>query len=727
MQARNRQRVSTRASGSSRLAARYWFWLLGGTVLLSLWLRWPLPAPEWSHFDEESLVLIPLGFWSGDLNPHFFNYPTLQFYLASLLYFVRFALADSGPLEQFVAYRYFVDGSDLLSLARGFGTVMAAATVAVTGFLGRLLYGAAGGLLAALFLALMPLSVRFAHLANTDTPAVLWVGLALVFAVRMRQRGTSVDALAAGLFVGLAGATKYPAALAAVPVAAAALLRTPSLRQPGIWCAGAAAVLAFCAASPYVWLDAAAFWSDFSEMGRDHLIPDAAAERPLFFHLRYTLRFGLGLGGAALLFLALARKPGGLSRDEVVLLSGLGAFAILLAAAGSVFMRYALPLTPIVSVLMVRPLLRLRRSPALLAGALAVLLAEPAWTSLRTRALLSGSDTREQAVSWMENHFPDRRRLVHLPDKCGNIQVLTPHRVLVRQTHFLRSFGEDRLMAAYDWLRRRHGLPRLYLEPDPASVLDRARQEPAAGPGVILLDYLHPLCADAEVPPKAAELVPSASWRQTFSPGIGVAAADFDPMDWYFLPLSGFAGLEQTGPTIRLGTLGSATEVPEPGAATLFDVLLNARIGHLAMRDSDWDQAVQAFERALRVPQLSDLLPDAYACRLLCNAGVAHGQLGAHDRTRPFWSQAVDLVPDDPEYYNDLAVACAGSGRIGEAIEVWERLLVLAPDHPTACFNLAKALYNTGQYHRAYEVALKGLGPDHPFAASVRRFLGRDE
>ena len=727
MQGCNRQRVSPQAHESPPFAARYWFWLLGGTVLLSLWVRWPLPGPEWSHFDEESLVLIPLGFWSGDLNPHFFNYPTLQFYLVSLLYFARFVLADSGPLEQFLAYRYFVDGSDLLCLARGFSTVMAAATVAVTGFLGRLLYGAAGGLLAALFLALMPLSVRFGHLANTDIPAVLWVSLALVFAVRMRQRGTGVDALAAGLFVGLAGATKYPAALVGVPVAAAAFLRTPSLRQPGIWCAGGAAVLTFCAASPYVWLDAAAFWRDFAEMGRDHLIPDAAAERPLFFHLRYTLRFGLGLGGVGLLFLALVRKPGALNRDELILLSGLVAFAILLAAAGSVFLRYALPLTPILSVLMVRPLLRLHRRPALLATALAVLLAEPAYASLRTRALLSGSDTREQAVAWMEDYAPESRRLVHFPDKCGNIQVLTPHRILVRQTHFLRSFGEDRLIAAYDWLRQRDPLPRLFLEPDPASVLDSAKQQSSASPQVLLLEYLHPLCTDAGMSPRAAELFSSASWRQTFSPGKGVDEADFDPMDWYFLPLSGFAGLEQTGPTIRLGTLGSDMGNSEPGAETLFDVLLNGRIGHLAMEESEWDQAVEAFERALRVPQLSDLLPDVYAYRLFGNAGIAHEQLGAHDRARPLLRAAVELVPDDPEYYNDLAVACAGSGRIGEAIEVWERLLVLDPNHPTACFNLAKALYNTGQYRRAYEVALKGLGPDHPLAASVRRFLGRDE
>ena len=53
-----------------------------------LFLRFPWPVPEWFHVDERAFVLHPLGFWSGDFNPHFFNYPTLHFYLASALYYL---------------------------------------------------------------------------------------------------------------------------------------------------------------------------------------------------------------------------------------------------------------------------------------------------------------------------------------------------------------------------------------------------------------------------------------------------------------------------------------------------------------------------------------------------------------------------------------------------------------------------------------------------------------
>ena len=52
-------------------------------TLAALWLRWPYPEPARTHIDKRAFTTSPLGFWSGDLNPHFFKYPTLQFYLSS--------------------------------------------------------------------------------------------------------------------------------------------------------------------------------------------------------------------------------------------------------------------------------------------------------------------------------------------------------------------------------------------------------------------------------------------------------------------------------------------------------------------------------------------------------------------------------------------------------------------------------------------------------------------
>ena len=64
-------------------------------LLLAAGLRlWALGfgLPSWFHPDDYSFVFFPLQFFSGDLNPHFFTYPTFHYYLLSLLYGLYFCL-----------------------------------------------------------------------------------------------------------------------------------------------------------------------------------------------------------------------------------------------------------------------------------------------------------------------------------------------------------------------------------------------------------------------------------------------------------------------------------------------------------------------------------------------------------------------------------------------------------------------------------------------------------
>ena len=157
-------------------------------VLLALALRWPFSSPEWSHVDERAFVLYPLGFWGGDFNPHFFNYPTLTLYVASALYYVYFLLFSAESLNYFVAYRYFVDPADLLAIARTANTLVSAVTVAVCMAAAGRLYGRTGGYLAGVVLAVMPLHARFAHLAITDVAAGLVLVPVLVACLLYRPR-----------------------------------------------------------------------------------------------------------------------------------------------------------------------------------------------------------------------------------------------------------------------------------------------------------------------------------------------------------------------------------------------------------------------------------------------------------------------------------------------------------------------------------------------------------
>ena len=74
------------------------------------------------HPDEIFLVVYPLNFFSGDLNPHSFHKPTFHFYLLGLLYAVYFVVGKvfgrDWTASEFVAYHTFFDTDSLLLLAR---------------------------------------------------------------------------------------------------------------------------------------------------------------------------------------------------------------------------------------------------------------------------------------------------------------------------------------------------------------------------------------------------------------------------------------------------------------------------------------------------------------------------------------------------------------------------------------------------------------------------------
>ena len=699
-------------------------WGTGAILVLALALRWPVPTPAWTHFDEIAFIVLPLGFWSGDLNPHYFNYPTFHFYLSSLLYLLYYLATSAESVEQFVAYHLLVDGRDLLALVRGANTLLAVATVGAVACLGRRLYGVKEGLLAALILATMPLAVRFAHLAIVDTPAVFWAVMALLWAVRARQEGRVWDFLAAGIFTGLAGATKYPAVLVAVPVATAILLGRPWPRRRIIW-VGSGAALSFALATPFVWLDAGQFWHHFADMGRTHLLAESSTEEQAWlYHLRYTLRHGLGAVAAVAVALSLLWCVRQRQWQELVLLAGIVPLAAVLALAGSTFMRYALPLAPLLALLIGR-LVGMGWKYPLVGGLVTLtLVAEPLYASLRTRSLLSGQDTRIEAQVWLQTHLPQYQRLIQLPSKCGQIQVLTPERVQVRQTHYLQSYGSEALLRAYALLARRDDLPSLYLETRVEKI--QATSRDSASAPIAIIHYQHPVCLDEDIPPDFQSLLEETQWRKVFSPG-RVEAAIFDRMDWYFLPIARFDQVEKTGPIVRLGTLSVGGDSVRIETRSYFEALHWVLRGHQARAEKNWTGALQAYHRALKIAPVPEELVGLEVGRYLyTQMGRTYAQSGQLEQAVRFLEQAIALKPAYREAYNELGVAYASLGNLEKAVETWEELVALHPDFAPAYFNLGRALWRLERRQQARGYWQKGveLTPNHPSAGRIQQLEG---
>src|SRR5207244_2433275 len=98
-------------------------------------------------------------------------------------------------------------------------------TIPVVFVLGARLYCRRTGLLAALLYTIAPLAVLHAHFLTVDVPATFFVSLVLLWSARLLSAVRWRDVVIAGIWCGLAAATKYTAGLAIVaPVTAIGLV-----------------------------------------------------------------------------------------------------------------------------------------------------------------------------------------------------------------------------------------------------------------------------------------------------------------------------------------------------------------------------------------------------------------------------------------------------------------------------------------------------------------------
>ncbi|HVF85209.1 MAG TPA: glycosyltransferase family 39 protein [Abditibacteriaceae bacterium] len=143
-------------------------------------LNWGLPTSErfYSyHPDERQMLGAIATVVGGDLNPHFFNYPSLFIYLSALTHFLASGFIPSGNSVWELS-------RDVLLHARWVSALLGALTVPVVFALGREIGGARLGVLAALLLCFAPAHVQHSHFATVDVAATFWIAMSLWLATR---------------------------------------------------------------------------------------------------------------------------------------------------------------------------------------------------------------------------------------------------------------------------------------------------------------------------------------------------------------------------------------------------------------------------------------------------------------------------------------------------------------------------------------------------------------
>ena len=261
-----------------------------------IWFGYPLST----HADEPKLVETALGMLStGDLNPHFFNYPTLNIYLHALIYHATsfFLQLFSGLSPTHIPQIWFY------IIGRAFNVLLSTLTILVTYEIGRRLVSPFVGLASACFIAVSFLHVTNSFIITVDSSMALWTSLSALMAVLIYTRGKKLGYyLLGGVFVGLAISSKYPAFVCVAPILIAHFKISCGNKDwidKNIIASLILIPVAFFITSPYVLLDYEAFSSavEYEAYHYRSGHPGAEAAGAMSFHLygNYLVTQGYGL------------------------------------------------------------------------------------------------------------------------------------------------------------------------------------------------------------------------------------------------------------------------------------------------------------------------------------------------------------------------------------------------------------------------------------------------
>jgi hypothetical protein len=261
---------------------------------------------------------------------------------------------------------------------------------------------------------------------------------------------------------------------------------------------------------------------------------------------------------ASLVWLALRRRPG-----DLVLLTGVMAYFAVAGAGESLFVRYAIPLVPLLCVATAAALARLAEDRLVLVVAASLVMTAPTvMAAVEHDRLMTHQDTRELASQWIERQIPSGARIALTGSSYGHPRLFPTRSWVQQRWEDVRRLGEPgkRLRLALDLpgytSEPAYDLVELQVQPEPGmrSVRDLASVDALRSEGIDwLVTQSHPLpyaAMSASLAADVAALQPIVE----FSPGPPhvLAAAAFDPLDAYFLPYSGHRGFLHAGPTLRI-------------------------------------------------------------------------------------------------------------------------------------------------------------------------------
>lgn len=230
--------------------------------------------PYLYHPDEPMVQLALAMIKTNDLNPHFFGYGSLFFYINAIVYWVYsligrgIGLFDSTADIPYLQIIGLGVGKALLPseiiVGRLVSVLLGILCIPVAYWLGAQLSSRRVGLLAALFVTFSPPLVIHSQFITPNMLTTFLVLLTLAVLVRSNTWPPRLAAILIGIVFGCAVASKYNAALLAIPCAMAYFFQYgwKLFKKPDLYVSFVVAGLTFLAVTPYALLDFTKFWED---------------------------------------------------------------------------------------------------------------------------------------------------------------------------------------------------------------------------------------------------------------------------------------------------------------------------------------------------------------------------------------------------------------------------------------------------------------------------------
>lgn len=383
------------------------------------------------HVDEPRYIHSAVGIiQSGNLNPGWFNQPSLYTYLVTILiggyYLFGRLIGNFQTVDDLFRPPYhfdgFIDLPNEFLIARLLTIIFGIATIWLVYYTARRWMGNIGAIVAALFLAVSIFHVSSSRFIATDVPVAFFAVLTLYAAGQIAEGGGLRDYLLAGIALGLAIGTKYSAYVLVLPIILAHLLAwrrgtTKLLSTSLLWLTLSTGFTAFIT-TPFALFDSSSFIEDVIYEWRHHKIlghigaeGDSAQWLSLELisrsdrWLTITAIFGFGLG--------LFRK----NWKILLVFSFTIAYFISMATNSVRFERFLVPLIPALALAAGYFIGELyeqysgKNRQLIITAVVVLILIEPAISVMRSGQILSNPDTRTIARNWIKENIPTGSRI----------------------------------------------------------------------------------------------------------------------------------------------------------------------------------------------------------------------------------------------------------------------------------------------------------------------------